>query len=103
MPHLYSQPDCHIYILLYGLSTTAIFLVPVFFKWGQKQLSSQLCILQKLFLFGHTTAFSRTFFCLRFRFFQPRFGVERFPSFHPCFAPFRDFAFLPAMTSDDTL
>ena len=43
------------------------------------------------------------FFAFVFRSFRPRFGVERFPSFHPCFAPFRAFAFLPAMTSDDTL
>ena len=43
------------------------------------------------------------FFAFAFRSFRPRFSVEHFPSFHPCFAPFRAFAFLPAMTSDDTL
>lgn len=103
MPHLYSQSDSHIYIPFIRSINHRHLFSSRFFKWGQKQLSSQLCILQKLFLFGHTTAFSRTFFAFVFAFSDPRFGVERFPSFHPCFALFRAFAFVPAMTSDDTL
>lgn len=59
-----------------------------FFKWGQKQLSSQLCILQKLFLFGHTTAFSRTFFCLRFSLLPTPFRCGAFSLFSPLFCPF---------------
>ena len=57
MPHLYSQLHCHIYIPFTKYINHRHLFSARFFKWGQKQLSSQLCILQKLFHFGHTTAF----------------------------------------------
>ena len=82
---------------------TAIFLVPDFFS-GDKSSSALNSAYYKSYCFSVIPPlFLAPFFAFVFRSFRPRFGVERFPSFHPCFALFRAFAFVPAMTSDDTL